>query len=897
MTTVSSKALAQSGLFLGRIHELLLGGHGFYERVFESLDIPYTPAGWARDDNPPVGSESWTEKRARVLQLINMYRVRGHLIADLDPLRQTKPALHPELDPLSYGLSIWDLEREFATGGLLNRPTMKLGDILGLLRNAYCRTIGLEYMHIQDPAQKEWIQSRVEENPRGLSRERKLRILHELNHAEAFEHFLHRKFTGQKRFGLEGSESLIPLLDAILDSAADDAMEEVVIGMAHRGRLNVLANVVGKSYTAIFQEFEGDLDPETVQGSGDVKYHVGASGTHVAASGTAIGVSVVANPSHLEAVDPVLEGVVRARQERRGKLGHQAVLPVLVHGDAAFAGQGVVVETFHLSQLQGYRTGGTVHVVVNNQVGFTTAAVEARSSHYATDVAKTVQAPIVHVNGDDPEAVVRAAEFAFAYRQAFNRDVVIDLICYRRHGHNEGDEPSFTQPLMYGIIDAHPSVRSIYLDRLVNLEELTEAEGTTMLHEFESILSEAFEKTKRAAPLPGVPAFEPEPDNDPETGVPIEVLAEITRVISTPPEGFTLHPKLVKTVTGRQESFDAGHADWALAEALAIGSLAEEGVPVRFAGEDTRRGTFSHRHAALVDNRTGELWAPLRQRTEGRTRVRFVDSLLSEFAAVGFEYGYSIDWTDALVIWEAQFGDFANGAQVIIDQFIAAGEDKWNQPSGLVMLLPHGFEGQGPEHSSARIERFLQLCADDNIRVVVPSTADNYFHLLRRQALKRPRKPMVLFSPKSLLRYRPSFGPIDGLTAGTFRKLIDDPDPPDDVERVVLSTGKIYYDLAAERQARDESSSVALVRLEQLYPYPESHLRAVLDRYPGAQITWAQEEPANMGAWSFLRTRLASTVGEPIPLFARPESASPATGSHKRHVVEQEELVAAALAL
>ncbi len=741
---------ALSGEFLGRMQALLLGESGFYDEIFSAMKIPYTPARWAIDDNPAIGSPDWAEKQGRVFQIINMYRVRGHLIADLDPLRQKPPQLHAELDPLTYGLTIWDLDREFATGGLGGHEVMKLGDALSHLRDAYCRTAGIEYMHIQEPAQKAWIQDRVEAPRSELPREERLRTLRKLNQAEAFERFLHTKFVGHKRFGLEGAESLIPLLDTVLNAAAADGMEEVVIGMAHRGRLNVLANTIGKSYSRIFGEFEG-LSPETIQGSGDVKYHLGAKGTHTDPEGRELSVQVVANPSHLEAVDPVLEGQVRAKQELRGPNGHDEVLPILIHGDAAFAGQGVVVETLNLSQLPGYRTGGTVHIVVNNQVGFTTSVGDARSSHYATDVAKTVQAPILHVNGDDPEAVVRVAQFAFDYRQAFNRDVVIDMVCYRRRGHNEGDEPSYTQPVMYRLIEQRRSVRKLYMERLVNTRELSVEEGEALLEEYRGLLEEAFAETKDMVPA----AFEPVQEPSPARWCPLRYRSsnssEIAERVSTPPEGFTVHPKLTKLLDERRKMVESGTIDWAMAEAFAIGSLSAEGHWVRLTGEDSQRGTFSHRHAAITDYQTGVDWVPLQSKPGEFPRVRIVDSLLSEFAAVGFEYGYSVEVPDALVMWEAQFGDFGNGAQVVIDQFISAGGDKWGQRSALVMLLPHGYEGQGPEHSSGRIERYLQMCAGNNLRIVIPSTSGSYFHTLRRQVSGTLRRPMVMFTPKSLL--------------------------------------------------------------------------------------------------------------------------------------------------
>jgi 2-oxoglutarate dehydrogenase E1 component len=882
---------AQSGELLRRIHELLLGEDGFYDEIFSSLEIPYTPARWAVDDNPPIGSPHWAEKQANVFRLINAYRVRGHLIADLDPLRQNAPTLYPELDPLFYGLTIWDLEREFACGGIGGRQVDNLGHILSMLRDAYCRTVGIEYMHIQETEQKKWIQDRVESPRSDLSTDERIRILRKLNQAEAFEKFLHTKFVGHKRFGLEGAESLIPMLDAVIGSAAGDGMDEVVIGMAHRGRLNVLANVIGKSYEKIFREFEGDLDPDTTGGSGDVKYHLGATGKYESESGP-IEVAVVANPSHLEAVDPVLEGVVRAKQERIGPAGHTKVLPILIHGDAAFAGQGVVAETFNLSGLTGYRTGGTVHIVINNQVGFTTSTLDARTSFYATDVAKTIQAPIIHVNGDDPEAVARVARLAFAFRRQFDKDVIIDMICYRRRGHNEGDEPSYTQPLMYKIIESHRSVRKLYLERLVNTGSIPMEHGEHLLDEFRDLMEEAFQETKDSAPAPRYGAVASDVVG-PETAVDRSRLDQILRYITSPPEGFVVHPKLTKMLSERARSLD-GMVDWGTAEALAFGSLASEGVPVRLAGEDSRRGTFSHRHAQLTDYETGREWTPLQLLTEGSTRLRIVDSLLSEFAAVGFEYGYSVEWPEALVLWEAQFGDFANGAQVIIDQFLAAGEAKWGQQTSLTLLLPHGYEGQGPEHSSARIERFLELCADDNMRVVVPATSGQYFHLLRRQALTRPRKPLVVFTPKSLLRTRDSFSPPEAMWEGRFEPVVDDAEIKSGSRRLVLCAGKVYHDLdTARRDAR--LGGVAITRVPQLYPVPAEELTNLANRHPNAELVWCQEEPENFGAYRFLWHDLRRIFGREPEFAGRPASASPATGSMRLHQAQQEALVRSAL--
>ena len=895
---------AESGEFLRWVHEFLLGAEGFYDEVFASLRVPYEPARWRRDISPDHDTEDEVDKQARVLQLINIYRVRGHLIADLDPLGR-KPARTPvELDPIYYGLTIWDLERSFATGGLAGSKTMKLVDILGVLRDAYSRTVGIEYMHIQEPDQKEWIQQQVEGARVDVPLHDKRRILERLNAAEAFERFLHTKYLGHKRFGLEGAESLIPMLDAILNEATRASMDEAVLGMAHRGRLNVLANIVGKSYSQIFREFEGNLDPLAAQGSGDVKYHLGANGVHRSPDSRMLDLTLSSNPSHLEAVDPVVEGMTRAKQDRRNDTSHNSTLALLIHGDAAFAGQGVVAETFNLSQLPGFRVGGTIHIVVNNQVGFTTAAERGRSSLYATDVAKMVQAPIFHVNGDDPEACVRVARLAFAYRAQFARDVVVDMICYRRHGHNEADEPAYTQPHMYGLIEARRSIRKLYTESLINRGDITVEEAEAALQDFQARLEGAFDETRQSEP----PTTDPLPppavdgwarDDRPtvETAAPSDRLAKVVGALINTPEGFTIHPKLVKQIQNRKTQFEAGTVDWALAESLAFGTLLLDGVPVRLAGQDSRRGTFSQRHSVLVDYKNEAEHIPLSVLGRGQAPFRIYDSLLSEYAALGFDYGYSVAHPDTLVLWEAQFGDFVNGGQIIIDQFIVAAEDKWGQESGLVLLLPHGFEGQGPEHSSARLERFLTACAEDNIRVAYPTTAAQYFHLLRAQALARPRKPLVIMTPKRYLRMPASRSAVSDLTDGRFAPVLGDQDSPpgETVRRVVLSTGKFGHELIERRNK--ENAPVAVIRLEQLYPFPATDLKAVLEAYPDAELVWAQEEPENMGAWSFVQSHLRRVLGPDVAVtpVAREESGSPASGSQTVHDREQDQLLAAAI--
>ncbi len=923
---------AESGMFLGRVVDFLEGKDRFYDSVFESMGIPYEPARWRTDTSAgfDVADASYERlvKQVQVQTLINMYRVRGHLIADLDPLEVEPARFHPELDPLTYGLTIWDLSRRFVANGLAGHDVATLDQILHLLRDAYCRTLGIEYMHIPDPDQKRWIQEHVEGVDQTLGIDEQRHILDRLNAAEAFERFLHTRYVGQKRFGLEGAESAMVLLDTVLDEAAGAGCSEVVLGMAHRGRLNVLANLVGKSYEEIFEEFEGNLDPESVQGTGDVKYHKGASGKFVSRAGIPLAVSMSSNPSHLEAVDPVVEGMARAKQDRivpgrsdgtseTSDPEEYPVLAVLVHGDAAFAGQGVVAETLNLSGLVGYRTGGTVHVVINNQLGFTTAPQAARTSVYPTDVAKMVQAPILHVNGDDPEACVRAARLAFGFRQAFHKDVVIDLVCYRLHGHNEGDDPSYTQPLMYKRIDAKRSVRKLYTELLVRRGDITIEEAEKALDDFNARLQSALDQVRAEPPHPAalVPAEPVRPSAQPATGVPRELLGSLAHLVRSVPEGFTIHPKLERQFAQRDKLVAEGTVDWALGEALALGSLLVEGVDVRLSGQDTRRGTFSQRHAVLVDYETGEEYVPLvhteaLETGKGRPgRFTVLDSLLSEYAALGFEYGYSVESPGALVAWEAQFGDFVNGAEIIIDNFLVAAEDKWGQRSGLTLLLPHGYEGQGPEHSSSRFERFLSLSARGNLRVVVPSSAAQYFHLLRSQALASQRCPLIVITPKSLLRAQASRSTMDELASGSFLSVIDDASVADPlaVQRVVLASGKVAFEAMDRRAARrgepeggasPAPEAIAVVRVEQLYPWPEDEIGGILERYPNAsEVVWLQEEPENMGAWSFVHSRLHRVLRDRYRLVhvSRPESASPATGSAAQHQLEQADILARAI--
>ncbi|WP_236789190.1 multifunctional oxoglutarate decarboxylase/oxoglutarate dehydrogenase thiamine pyrophosphate-binding subunit/dihydrolipoyllysine-residue succinyltransferase subunit [Amycolatopsis sp. GM8] len=893
---------AESGEYLKLIHELLLGGDGFYDDIFTSLRLPYEPVRWVEDI--PAGA---VDKTARILELIDAYRMRGHLMADTDPLNY-RQRRHEDLDVLSHGLTLWDLDREFAVGGFAGQEKMKLRDILGVLRDSYCRTVGIEYTHILDPEERRWIQERVEVPHAKPDPAVQKYVLSKLNAAEAFETFLQTKYVGQKRFSLEGGETAIPLLDTVLDKAAEYELDEVVIGMPHRGRLNVLANIVGKPISQIFREFEGNLDPGQAHGSGDVKYHLGAEGKYFRMFGDGeTKVSLASNPSHLETVDPILEGIVRAKQDILDK-GDQdgkgfTVLPVLMHGDAAFAGQGVVAETLNLSLLRGYRTGGTVHLIINNQVGFTTAPEHARSSQYATDVAKMIGAPIFHVNGDDPEAAHWVAKLAVDYRQAFNKDVVIDMICYRRRGHNEGDDPSMTQPAMYDIIDTKRSVRKTYTEALIGRGDISVEEAEAALRDFSSQLEHVFNEVRELEKHPATasPSVEEEqqvPAKVP-TAVPRETIERIGDAFLNVPDGFSPHPRVKPVLERRAKMSREGGVDWAFGELLAFGSLAMEGRLVRLSGQDSRRGTFTQRHSVLIDRKNGKEYSPLQNLVDGQGRVLIYDSALSEYAAVGFEYGYSVANSDALVMWEAQFGDFVNGAQTVIDEYISSGEAKWGQLSDVVLLLPHGHEGQGPDHTSGRIERFLQLCAEGSMTVAVPSTPANYFHLLRRHALDGIRRPMIVFTPKSMLRNKAATSAVEDFTdQSKFMSVIDDVEvDPAKARKVLLTSGKLYWELVAERTKR-EAHDVAIVRIEQYYPLPIKKLGHALERYTAAtQVTWVQEEPENQGAWPFFGLHLPRKLPQllsTLDVVSRRPMAAPSAGSSKVHEVEQKALIAKA---
>ena len=891
---------AGSGEFLKHVHERLAGGHNFYEEVFAALRIPYKPIQWAQDIHVDVSGA--IGKSARVQELINAFRVRGHLMADVDPLEYVQRT-HPDLEIENHGLTFWDLDREFVTGGIGGKPTMKLRDILGVLRDTYCRKIGVEYMHIQDPAERIWLRDQLEVPYAKPSSEEQMRVLEKLNEAEAFETFLQTKYVGQKRFSLEGGESVIPLLDAMLIDAAEDGVDSVDIGMAHRGRLNVLSNIAGKTYGQIFREFEGTAQKT---GSGDVKYHLGTSGVFTAPNGTQVPIHLAANPSHLETVNGVLEGIVRAKQDLK-PIGSFTTLPILIHGDAAMAGQGVVYETLQMSQLRGYRTGGTVHIIINNQVGFTTLPIDSRTGVYSSDIGKVVQTPIFHVNGDDPESVVRVAQLAYEFRQKFHKDVIIDLICYRRRGHNEGDDPSMTQPLMTDLIEAKRSTRRLYTEGLVGRGDITQEQYETAKQDFQNRLEQAFMET-HAAQTGSIPVIDQSGIAEREepgqitgevldTAVPTEVVHRIGDAHANVPEGFTVHRKLQQLLAKRKEMSRSGDIDWGFGELLALGSLLMEGTPVRFAGQDARRGTFTQRHAVFHDRQNGQEWLPLLNLSEDQARFWIYDSLLSEYAALAFEYGYSLQREDALVLWEAQFGDFVNTAQAVIDEYVAAAEQKWGQQASLVMLLPHGYEGQGPDHSSGRIERFLQLCAEDNMIVARPSTPANYFHLLRRQAYARPRKPLVVFTPKSMLRLRGATSQVEDFTTGNFKPVIDDPNVGDRnaVERVILTSGKVYYDLEGAL-AKAPDARVAVVRVEQYYPMPVIDLTRIISTYPNAELVWVQDEPENQGAWPFISLVLAKHLAnDRIRVVSRAASAAPSTGSAKVHAIEQEDLLARAL--
>jgi len=906
----------------------------------DSVLVELRGASWAPAGNRVVGADSYgdgagaaahaaavtapdgdvrkaTLDSIRALMLIRTYRVRGHLIANFDPLGLEGKKHHPELDPEFWGFTEADMDRPIFINNVLGLETATMREIVQVLRETYCGSIGVEFMHIQHPDEKAWIQQRIESirNQTQFTQKGKQAILERLIEAEEFERFLHVKYTGTKRFGLDGGEATIPALEQILKRGAQLGVQEVIIGMPHRGRLNVLANIMRKPYVAILSEFQGNpANPGDVQGSGDVKYHLGTSSDRNF-GGNSIHLSLAANPSHLEAVNPVVLGKVRAKQNQRDDTERKQVMALLLHGDAAFAGQGLVAESLDLSELRGYRTGGTIHFIVNNQIGFTTSPRFSRSSPYPSDVAKMIQAPIFHVNGDDPEAVVHVARIAAEFRQEFGRDVIIDMFCYRRFGHNEADEPAFTQPIMYRTIAKHPTTREIYSARLVAEGSLSAEEPDAMVAAFRGELDTQFEAAPNYKPnqadwlegkWAGLRTLAGEEEmRDDDTTVSAELLRLIGRALAQPPEGHVINRKILRQLDAKQQMIESGTGiDWATAEALAFGTLLAEGAPVRLSGQDSGRGTFSHRHAVLVDQEDERRYIPLNNVSDVQAPFEVIDSPLSEASVLGFEYGYSLAEPDALVLWEAQFGDFANGAQVIIDQFITSGESKWLRLSGLVMLLPHGMEGQGPEHSSARLERYLLACAEDNIQVANITTPANYFHLLRRQVRRNFRKPLVIMSPKSLLRHRRVVSDLADMAPGShFHRVLPETEKlvaAKKVRRVVFCSGKVYYDLLQGREDRG-IDDVALVRVEQFYPWPRDTVRGEIKRYPNAEVVWCQEEAANMGGWIFVLPRFVNILEElgrdmVVPTYVgRKAAASPATGLFKTHVAEQERIVDQAL--
>ncbi|HMQ97903.1 MAG TPA: multifunctional oxoglutarate decarboxylase/oxoglutarate dehydrogenase thiamine pyrophosphate-binding subunit/dihydrolipoyllysine-residue succinyltransferase subunit [Ignavibacteria bacterium] len=891
---------AESGMFLQKMHKLLIGEESFYENIFSDLKMPVKPVVWKLDNNPEnfdgIDNLEEIEKQAKAIQLINMYRVRGHLLANLDPLKPIAK-YHPELDPNTYGFTVWDYDRQFITPRLAGLRTATLRDILDIVQKTYCENIGVEYMHIQDPQERIWLQDRMEpiKNQPSFTNDEKKHILYKLIQAENFEKFVDKKYIGHKRFSLEGSETIIPVLDYLLGLAGADKVDELVLGMAHRGRLNVLANIIGKNLQEIFSEFEDITDADSVEGSGDVKYHLGASGVYETIYGDDINVSVASNPSHLEFVNPVVEGIVRAKQTMMNDTERDKYISVLIHGDAAIAGEGIVAETLNLSQLRGYSTGGTIHVIINNQIGFTTAPVDARSTVYASDVAKMVQAPIFHVNGDDPEATMLVTKLAYDYRMMFHKDVVIDVYSFRRLGHNESDEPAFTQPVLYKAIRNHPTVKNIYQNKLLNEKIVTADDVKGMEEKIYEIMDKGYTKAheremvfKSDTPIRLTDEQVSVLRSNQLPKITMEELNKVVDIITTLPEDFHLHPKLKKFIENRRE-FLTGDVlvDWSFAEALAFGTLLLEGIPVRLSGQDSARGTFSQRHIVLTDMETEKEIIPHNNIAPDYAQIEPLDSLLSEAAVLGFEFGYSTADPLSLVLWEAQFGDFANAGQVIIDNFIAASHDKWNLPSNMVLLLPHGQEGQGPEHSSARLERFLTLCADDNMTICNPSTPAQYYYLLRSQGKYNNRRPLIVMTPKSLLRLPEARSPKSAFAGGKYELVIDDEHVinKSEVKRIILTSGKFYYDLAKHRKENDITDT-AIIRIERYYPYPSAEIKAVLKTYENAtEVLWTQEEPHNMGALIFMSYRLKRDLrelGSKMILYgvSRDESPAPAPGSH-----------------
>jgi 2-oxoglutarate dehydrogenase E1 component len=904
---------AESAEFLNYLNKLLIGEDQFYDQIFAALRIPFEPIRWAIDNTPmnrrgKIDEEEAIEKAAHVMMMINAYRVRGHLLASVNPLGFLS-YYYPELDPAFYGFTIWDLDRVFHADDSWNNNNLPLREIIEIIRETYCSSIGIEFMHIQDPESKDWIKRKLEStrNTRNYSRDEKIKILKMLISSELFENFLHTKFVGHKRFSLEGSESIIVLMSKILDMSADKKLNAAVIGMSHRGRLNVLTHIVGKSQEKIFKEFRGQIDEDSYHGSGDVKYHLGAKGEFISSLNNKIQVVLAPNPSHLELVDPVIEGMARAMDNEINDSTYTKTLPILIHGDSAFAGQGIVAETLNLSQLDAYKTGGTIHLIINNQIGFTTTSQEARSSIYCTDVAKMIQVPILHVNGNEPEAVVTAAIFAFEYREKFHTDVIIDVLSYRKYGHNEADDPSYTQPLLYKKIKSMNPVSKIYQQELIKENIITQVEAQELYDNENKRLEKIFSSAEDLSSKKDIKAL-PTADKDifkkVNTSVDSDKLLDITEKITKVPSGYNINPKLLKLLEKRHQMVNSEKAsiDWSMAEALSFGSILIDGFDIRFSGQDSRRGTFSQRHSVLTDMNTEVTYTPLNHLSNNQGRLRIFDSSLSELAVLGFEYGYSVVAKKSLTIWEAQFGDFVNGAQAIIDQFISCAEYKWNQKTNLVMLLPHSYDGQGPEHSSARLERFLQLCAENNMLVCNLSTPSQYFHVLRRQILSKNIKPLVIMTPKSMLRHPMAVSSLKDFTDFSFMEVINDDsftkNNSDKVKRILLCSGKVYWDLL-EKRKKSNNDNTAIIRVEQLYPLNIEMILNFISQFKNAsECIWVQEEPQNMGAWNFIALKLMTYLPDNLKLFyvGRKESAATATGILQVHNEEQEGLVNQAFA-
>ncbi len=896
---------AESAEFLAYVNKLLIGEKHFYDQIFAALKIPFEPIRWTVDKYSSAKpgtfvNDDMIEKGAHAMLMINAYRVRGHLLASINPLGQ-ESYYYPELDPAYYGFTIWDLDRQFHADDSWQKNNLPLREIIETVRETYCGPIGVEFMHIQTPDKKEWIKRYLEgsKNTRIFSNDEKIEIYNKLAEAESFENFLHTKYVGHKRFSLEGSESIIVLLDEIFRNAAEKELNSVVLGMAHRGRLNVLVNNIGKDMKQVFDEFDDDIDTTLYSGSGDVKYHLGASGRYKTKKDKKIDVLLAPNPSHLELVNPVVEGMARALNNKIEDKNHKNNLPVLIHGDAAFAGQGIVAETLNLSQLDGYKTGGTIHIIINNQIGFTTTVESSRSSVYATDIAKMIQVPIIHVNGFEPESVIAAAEFAFLYREKFGSDVILDILSFRKYGHNEADEPAYTQPLLYKKIKSMAGVRQKYEKELIAEKVLNNDRIKEVTGKIKAGLEDAYKSRKKgkAADNKELVKYNSGDIFKPvKTSVKENLIEEITQTLTTVPVGFKAHKKVLSLLKKRASMIEpkVNSIDWAMAELLAFGTILTEGRDIRFSGEDTRRGTFSQRHAALFDTMTEEMYIPLNKIRDEQGVLRIYDSPLSEMGVLGFEYGYSVVKPQALTLWEAQFGDFANMAQPIVDQFLSCAETKWNQVSNMVMLLPHSYDGQGPEHSSARLERHLQTCADENMIVCNLSTPAQYFHLLRRQVNAEWRKPLILMTPKSMLRTATAVSPVEEFISGGFKTIIDEGNPePEKTRKVLLCTGKIYHDIIEYINAK-EINDVAIVRVEQLYPFDEKVMKSIIRKYSKvSEFVWVQEEPINMGAWYYIMPRLSGLLlkRHKLNVSARKESASTATGSYTKHVIEQRELL------